>query len=131
MQLVFIILINLMLIPGYVLAEEAEQSEPAIEYLEMQPKFTVNLAERKKYLMVAVQLMVEGKENFDKIKKHLPPIRDRLIMLFSGRAAATLQTMEQREALRKEALDKVRETLDKYANRDGLKDLFFTEFLVN
>ncbi|GAB4253854.1 MAG: hypothetical protein Kow0065_00260 [Methylomicrobium sp.] len=110
--------------------EEAPQ-KPVIEYLEMAPKFTVNLDGPRKYLMINVQLMVEGQDHLEKIKKHLPALRHELIMLFSGRKSADLGTMEQRESLRQESIDAVRKTLEKYADSDGFRDLFFTEFLVH
>jgi flagellar FliL protein len=91
----------------------------------------VNLAGQKKYLLINVQLLVEGKENVEKIKKHMPALRHELIMLFSGRNETELASMEQREALRKETLDAIRAALDKYENSDGFRDLFFTEFLLN
>jgi len=47
--------------------EGAEES--GIQYLEMKPKFTVNLSEPKKYLMVQVQLLLEDIEAVAKIKK--------------------------------------------------------------
>ncbi|MBW6452626.1 MAG: flagellar basal body-associated FliL family protein, partial [Methyloprofundus sp.] len=91
----------------------------------------LNLAEPKKYLRVDVQLMVDGDKAIEKVKKHLPALRHSLIMLFSGKSSADLQTAEQREALRLDALKVIKETLEKYAkNSDGLRDLFFTEFLV-
>ncbi|MGR9044217.1 MAG: flagellar basal body-associated FliL family protein [Gammaproteobacteria bacterium] len=128
---VLVVLLSLLFLPGFVLAEEPAEAKPAIEYLEMAPKFTVNLAGRRKYLMVDVQLMIEGKENLDKFKKHMPAIRHELIMLYSGRDEAELSSMEQREALREETLKAVRKILEKYDNSDGLRDVFFTEFLLN
>ena len=128
---IFLLLLSLWCLPGYVSAGDDEAAEPVVEYLEMKPKFTVNLAEPKKYLRVDVQLMVEGDKAIEKVKKHFPAIRHGLIMLFSGKAAANLQTMEQRETLREDALKVVEDTLEKHAkNKDGLRDLFFTEFLV-
>ncbi len=128
---IFLLLLSLLFIPNYATAGEDETTEAVVEYLELKPKFTVNLAEPKKYLRVDVQLMVEGDKPIEKVKKHFPAIRHGLIMLFSGKAAASLQTMEQREALRKDALKVVKGTLEKHAkNSDGLRDLFFTEFLV-
>ncbi len=115
--------------PAYA-ADEAE-AEPVIEYLEMTPKFTVNLAKPNKYLAVNVQLMVEGQKYIDKVKKHLPALRHELIMLYSGRSSEKLQTMEQREALRVETKMAITKALTKYANSDGFRDVFFTEFLVN
>jgi len=128
----FVLLFSLWLMPAFVHAgEEAKEEGPAIEYLEMTPKFTVNLAEPKKYLLINVQLLVEGEGAITKIKKHLPALRHELIMLFSGRPADSLQTMQQREALRQEALLAIRKTLDEHENSDGFRDVFFTEFLIN
>lgn len=111
--------------------DEEEIVPPVIEYIEMTPKFTVNLDKPKKYLAVSVQLMVEGEEAISKIKKHLPALRHELIMIYSGRAVTEIQTMEQREALRVESKGVIAKALEKQSITDGFKDVFFTEFLVN
>jgi flagellar FliL protein len=126
-----IILISFFLVPTFVYAEENESTEPTIEYIEMAPKFTVNLDKRNKYLVINVQLMVEGEKYIEKVKKHLPALRHELIMTYSGRAIADLQTMEQREALRKETKKVITKALEKHSNSDGFRNVFFTEFLVN
>jgi len=120
-----------LLSPCALAGDDEKAAGPVLEYLEMTPKFTVNLNERKKYLLVNVQLLVEDQANIDKIKKHMPALRHELIMLFSGHSADDLKTTEQREELRKQALDRIRMVLDKYANSDGFRDVFFTEFLVH
>ena len=127
---IFVLLLSFLFIPGIVSAEEEESAPPNIEYLEMTPKFTVNLEGRKTYLLVNVQLLVEGDEHIEKIKQHFPALRHQLIMLYSGRPANELKTAEQREKLREETLITFRETLEKFSNSDGLRDVFFTEFLV-
>ncbi|MGZ8143428.1 MAG: flagellar basal body-associated FliL family protein [Methylosarcina sp.] len=127
------LLLSTLLMPSFVLAneEKTESAESGTEYLEITPKFTVNLAEPRKYLLVNVQLLMEGPEAIEKTKKNLPAIKHELIMLFSGRSAESLQTVEQREALRQETLLAVRKVLDKYENSSGFRDVFFTEFLIN
>lgn len=105
--------------------------EVKIEYLEMGPKFTVNLDKLKHYLAINVQLMVEGDENIEKIKKLMPVLRHELIMSYTGRALGELQTMEQREVLREETKNTITMALEKHSNSDGFNDVFFTEFLVN
>ena len=127
---IFVLLLSFLFIPGIVSAEEEESAPLNIEYLEMTPKFTVNLEGRKTYLLVNVQLLVEGDEHIEKIKQHFPALRHQLIMLYSGRPANELKTAEQREKLREETLITFRETLQKFSNSDGLRDVFFTEFLV-
>ncbi|TAK65045.1 flagellar basal body-associated FliL family protein [Methylobacter sp.] len=140
-------------------AKESE-SESGAKYIEMSPKFTVNLAEPKKLLVVNVQLLVDGEESIEVVKKHMPALRHELIMLYSGRPSDEFQTMEQREALRKETTIVIRQTLarmqgakehnasdekghsekhkaeshsedDKSEHKEGFKEAYFTEFLVD
>ncbi len=129
-----IFLVALLLTPliSYANSEaKSEESGPVIEYLEMTPKFTVNLAEPKKYLLVNVQLLVEGAEHVEKVKKHMPRLRHEMIMMLSGMHVADLQTMEQREALRLKTKELITQELTKIQNSDGFRDVFFSEFLVN
>ncbi len=111
-------------------AEDSDGSE-TIEYLEMKPKFTVNLDKPHKYLVVNVQLMVEGVKNIEKVKKHMPALRHELIMIYSGRSVSEISTMEQREALRLETKKTITKSLDDFSNSDGFRDVYFSEFLVN
>jgi len=113
-----------------------EETGPVIEYLEMTPKFTVNLAEPKRFLLINVQLLAEGAEAIAAIKKHMPALRHELVMLYSGRPSADLQTTEQREALRQETTTIIRATLEKMEGKKaaatkGFQEAYFTEFLVD
>ncbi len=131
----FFLLIALSLPPilGWANSEEAKPDEsagPVIEYVEMKPKFTVNLAEAKHYLMINVQLLVEGAEHVEKVKKVMPILRNEMIMMLSGMHVADIQTMEQREALRVKSKQVITDLLTKSKNSDGFRDVFFSEFLV-
>lgn len=71
----FILLFCLALSPVLAQANSGEKKAeenagPVIEYIEMKPKFTVNLAEPKRYLMINVQLLVEGAEHVEKSKTY-------------------------------------------------------------
>ncbi|OQW78094.1 MAG: flagellar basal body protein FliL [Proteobacteria bacterium ST_bin11] len=132
----FILLISLMLLPMLAGANSGEKKAdesagPVIEYVEMKPKFTVNLAEPKKYLMLNVQLLVEGAEHVEKVKKHMPVLRHEMIMMLSGMKSTDLQSMEQREALRVITKQLITDLLTKIQNSDGFRDVFFSEFLIN
>jgi flagellar protein FliL len=128
----FVLPFILLLIPAFVSAQEKKESEgPTIEYLEFTPKFTVNLAEPGKYLMVNVQILAEGADAVARIKKHMPALRHEIIMLFTGRPSDQLQSMEQREALRQETGEIIHKSLDKLETGDGFREVFFTEFLIS
>ncbi|NOT86199.1 MAG: flagellar basal body-associated FliL family protein [Methylococcaceae bacterium] len=129
---ILLVLISLWFVPVFaVAANENQGSDAAMEYLEMQPKLTINLAEPKKYLLINVQLMVEGAEAIELVKKNIPALRNALIMLYSGLSVTELQTMEQHEALRIKSKEEIRMTLERFAASEGFKDVFFTEFFVN
>lgn len=130
-----VLLVSLLAMPVLGFASEGEKKAdesagPVIEYLEMKPKFTVNLAEPKKYLMINVQLLVEGAEPVEKVKKQMPVLRHEMIMLLSGMHVADLQSMEQREALRTKTKQVITDVLTKTHSGDGFRDVFFSEFLV-
>lgn len=127
---ILVLCLSFFLVSTIAFAED-DEVEPVIEYLEMSPKFTVNLDKPKKYLAVSVQLLIEGEDAAAKIKKHLPALRHELIMIYSGRSAADLVTMEQRETLRVESNEVIAKALEEQSITEGFKDVFFTEFLVN
>ncbi|MFU8790367.1 MAG: flagellar basal body-associated protein FliL [Methylobacter sp.] len=129
-----VVVLSFLLMSVAVAKEEA--AAPAIEYLEMTPKFTVNLAEPRKFLLVNVQLLVNGTEAIESIKKHMPALRHELVMMYSGRRSDELQTTEQREALRQETSAVIRQTLEKMEGKKtaadkGFQEAYFTEFLVD
>lgn len=134
-MLKFILLFCCLLTPvcSYANSEEKapdESAGPIIDYVEMKPKFTVNLAEPKRYMMLNVQLLVEGAAHIEKVKKLMPVLRHEMIMLLSGMHVADVQTMEQREALRAKTKALITDVLAKAENSDGFRDVFFAEFLV-
>ncbi|TAN49401.1 MAG: flagellar basal body-associated FliL family protein [Methylococcaceae bacterium] len=110
--------------------KEGEPTGPVIEYLLIEPPLVVNLQGKRRYVRADVQLLVEGQENLDRIKTHLPALRHTLIMLFGDHDPATLVNVEEREKLRKDAMTAIKGFLDQYSNSQGLKDVFFSSFLV-
>lgn len=159
----FLLLFSLFLMSNFAFANEGGgegEAKGGPSYVEITPKFVVNLLENKKYLSINVQMLIDGAPTEAAIKKHMPAIKHELIMLFSDRSLDSLQTMEQREALRQEMIEAIHKTIDKaegvdpeaegaehapvvdaHARKDkkkdyshlpsgGFKDAFFTEFLI-
>jgi flagellar FliL protein len=99
------------------------------QYVPLEPVL-VNLAGKRRYLRADIQLLVDSSEHADKMKGHMPALRHGLIMLFSGRDADKIFALDQREMLRQNAKEEVKKILDHYGAGKGLKDLFFTDFIV-
>jgi flagellar FliL protein len=105
------------------------EGDGGVEYLPLE-SVLVNLEGKRHYLRADIQLLIDSKEHAEKIKMHMPPIRHALIMLFSNRNPEQLSAVDEREKLRQAALQDVTKTLEKYGAGEGLKDLFFTDFLI-
>ena len=96
------------------------------------PSLIINLASdgESKFLRVEIQYYVLTAQDADVIRQFQPVLRDRLISLYGGRDMDILQAAEGREALRKETLADLRETLLKFAGRPAIEDLYFTGFVM-
>lgn len=110
--------------------QEGEAAGPVIDYLPLDPPLIVNLQGSRRYLKADIQLQVEGAENLTRIKEQMPVIRHALILLMSERDPTALSSVEEREKLRAATLNEIRAALDKYSQSDGLKDVFFSNFLI-
>jgi flagellar FliL protein len=105
------------------------EEDGGVEYLPLQ-SLLVNLEGKRHYLRADIQLLIDSKAHAERIKMHMPPIRHALIMLFSNRNPEQLAAADEREKLRQAALQDVTKTLQKYGASEGIKDLFFTDFLI-
>lgn len=110
-------------------AASGGEGEGGAEYLPLE-SLLVNLEGKRHYLRADIQLLIDSKEHAEKIKMHMPPIRHALIMLFSNRNPEQLSAADEREKLRQAALQDITKTLERYGAGEGLKDLFFTDFLI-
>jgi flagellar protein FliL len=101
-------------------------------YIALDPPLVVNLANarRAQYLQIAAELQVESPLDAAAVQAHMPVIRDTLIVFFSGREPDELRPVENREALRAEALGAVRHALETRAGRPAVDALYFTGFLI-
>lgn len=110
--------------------EGGEHAGPAVEYVMFEPPLVVNLHGPRRYLRADVQMLVEGQENIARIKTHLPALRHTLILLYGDRDPATLANVLEREKLRTETMAEITKVLDQYGSSEGLKDVFFSSFLI-
>jgi flagellar protein FliL len=106
-----------------------KSSEAGPQYVPLD-SVLVNLDGRRHYLRVDIQILVESGEQAEKIKTHMPAIRDKLILLFSGRNPEQISEVPEREKLRQSAKSEIQKVLERYHAGKGLKDVFFTDFMI-
>ncbi len=90
--------------------------------------FIVNLADRggKRYLRVTMNLELESEDVKAEVEKHLPQLRDSILMILPERTVNDIQTAEGKADLRDEIMAKLNNTLEK----GKIINIFFTEFVI-
>ena len=110
-------------------AEEVKM--PAV-YLDIKPPFVVtyDVSGRQRYMQVFVSAQSRAQASLDAMELHMPLIRNKLIMLFSGQDFEGLQTPEGKAALRAESLTLINEILEKEASGSSIEQVLFTNFVM-
>lgn len=83
-----------------------------------------------RFLQIGMDLMARDPEAIEELQKHVPLIRNNLLLLISNRDYQKLMTREGKEGLRAEALAEVRKIMKKETGEQTVEDLLFTSFVV-
>lgn len=104
-----------------------DEHPPVYEKLE---QFTVNLADQESYLQTEIQLMVADPKVQEKIKAHMPEVRDVLIRLLSSKNVEDLSTPEGKAKLATEVQKSVNEVIGVKKKSKGVKKVLFAAFII-
>jgi flagellar FliL protein len=110
--------------------EEAAHEEDAAPVYEKLETFTVNLADGESFLQVEIQLSVADAKVQEKIKKHMPEVRDGLLRLLSSKSPEELATPEGKDKLSGEVQAHINEILGVKKASKGVKKVLFNAFII-
>ncbi|MEM7252970.1 MAG: flagellar basal body-associated FliL family protein [Pseudomonadota bacterium] len=101
-------------------------------YLSVEPPFTVNFSGggHVRYLQVGMDIMTRDPEVKDALVKHMPVIRNDLVLLLSSKTADELGTLEGKEELQQETLSVVRRVIEDESDLTGVEAVYFTSFVM-
>jgi len=106
---------------------DGEAHPPVYEKLE---QFTVNLADQESYLQTEVQLMVADAKVQEKIKAHMPEVRDAMIRLLSSKTAEDLHQPDGKTKLAEEIQKEINQVLGVKKKSKGVKKVLFGAFII-
>ena len=95
--------------------------------------FTVNLQHddaSSQYLQVGLSLKLSDDALVDKIKLHMPEIRNRVLLLLSGKKASEIATPDGKRALSAELAREIVKPLGGVAPAQVLDSVLFTAFVI-
>jgi flagellar FliL protein len=101
-------------------------------YLDFDQPFVVNFQDegQLRYLQIGVSVMATDPKAIEEVKRHMPHIRNNLVMLFSGLTRELALTREGKEKIRTDAQGEVQKILKDQTGQAGIKSLFFTSFVM-
>jgi len=103
-----------------------EDAHPVYEKLE---QFTVNLADGQ-FLQTDIQLRLADSDVQEKIKAHMPEVRDALIRLLSSKTAEELAQPEGKAKLAQEVQKAINDVLGVKSKSKGVKKVLFAAFII-
>lgn len=104
---------------------------PAI-YYELKPPFVVNYTwkGRQRYVQIGVAVMTRNEAVIGAIQKHMPLVRNNLVMVFGSQEFEGLRTLEGKEMLREKALEEVQTIVSEELGEPGVEKILFTNFVM-
>jgi flagellar FliL protein len=110
---------------------EHGDAKPAV-YLSLEPPFVVNAEGQGNthYLQVSMDVLARDPAVIETMKKHMPVIRNNLIMLLSSQKQAEVSTREGKEKLRADALAEIQKVLKEQTGEPGVDAVYFTIFVM-
>ncbi len=111
-----------------------EKSGSQAHYFSIDPPFIVNFKSdgngRVRYLKVELEALTYDEAIFEDVRKHMPVIRNNLVMLFSKQSYSALLEPEAKEALRAETLAEIQKVMQERIGQTAVEDVFFTSFVM-
>ncbi|OOG26196.1 flagellar basal body protein FliL [Thioalkalivibrio denitrificans] len=113
-------------------AEAAPEPLKAPVYKEIDPPLVVNFQgpSRIRYVQVGMVISSTDKRTLDAVDRHMPVIRNNLIMLLSDKTYEELNSREGKERTRQEVLDNVRQVLFERTGEANIDAVYFTSFVM-
>ncbi len=94
--------------------------------------FTVNLQpeENNQYLQVGLTVKIRETSVADEIKKQMPEIRNRILMLLSSKQAIEISSKEGKQQLGSEITTEIRQSLSPEEIHEDVLNVLFTSFVI-
>lgn len=112
--------------------EGAEPQHAALIYFPFDPPFLTNFVVngRPRYLQLSLTVASRDQATVDAVQKHLPLLRNRIVLLLSGEQFDQLRMRAGREALQGKLLAAIKEILEKEGGKADVDNLLFTNFVM-
>jgi flagellar FliL protein len=115
---------------------EEEHAEEVVEpdvYFEIKEPFLVNFPPGSgvKIIKISLTVLVKGEASVEILKKHMPMVRNNLLMAITSIGAEKAKTIEGKKELQALMLSEMGKVMEKMNNnKNPVKDVYFTDFVM-
>ena len=114
---------------------EATQADEVAEpeaYYDLVDPLLVNFppGASAKLIKVSVSVLLKGESDVEALKKHEPMIRNNLLMVISSLGADKAKTIEGKKELQAVMLKEIGSVMERMTKKNPVKDVYFTEFVM-
>lgn len=111
---------------------EGAPEHEALTYFPFEPPFLTNFVinGRPRYLQLSLTLASRDKPTIEAVEKHMPLVRNRIVMLLSGEQFDLLRMRAGREALQGKLQDAIKQVLEKEHVEAKIDKVLFTNFVM-
>jgi len=111
--------------------KKKKDPEAKPEYVPVEA-FTVNLQPEngEQYLQVQFTLQVAGAEQATLVKDNMAVVRNRVLLLLSGKKASEINTVQGKQQLATEIKESITEPFEKDGDEQEVSDVLFTSFII-
>lgn len=115
--------------------KKKKKKDPKAEaiYMPLEPQFIVNFggeSEQVRFLQTMIEVMARDKKTINAVTKHMPAIRNNIVLLLSSQTYASLSTQKGKEELRAKVLAEVQRILKEQTGEPGVEAVYFTAFVM-
>lgn len=112
-------------------AEHDKAPEPDV-YYDLPSPLLVNYpgGSSARVIRISLTILTKGEASVDAMKKHEPMIRNNLLMAISAVGADKAKTVEGKQELRAMMQTEIGKVLEKMAGKNTVKEVYFTEFVM-
>ncbi|WP_198264025.1 flagellar basal body-associated FliL family protein [sulfur-oxidizing endosymbiont of Gigantopelta aegis] len=113
-------------------ADVAPEEIADVSYWPLEPAFVLNFEGKSKarFMQIGLEVSTTSEKSYAAVKKHLPVIRNEIVLLLSGQKYEEMVTPEGKEQLRAELIETINIILKKHKAKKGIDNIYFTSFVM-
>ncbi len=112
--------------------EETAAASGSSAYVSLGEPLVLNLDGGKKlsFLQISADVLVADSDAEDAVKRHVPAIRHKLIMLLSERKTGDIKSPATREEIRQQVTTEVKQLIAELSDDANISEVLFSNILV-